>query len=39
VIRRGASDLNESVLTGESVPVEKKEGEELFAGTVNGRAC
>jgi Cd2+/Zn2+-exporting ATPase len=37
VIRRGASDLNESVLTGESVPVEKKEGEELFAGTVNGR--
>ena len=37
VIRRGASDLNESMLTGESVPVEKKEGDELFAGTVNGR--
>ena len=37
VVRRGASDLNESMLTGESVPVEKKEGEELFAGTVNGR--
>jgi len=37
VIRRGASDLDESVLTGESVPVEKKEGEELFAGTANGR--
>jgi Cd2+/Zn2+-exporting ATPase len=37
VIRRGTSDLNESALTGESVPVEKKEGEELFAGTVNGR--
>jgi Cd2+/Zn2+-exporting ATPase len=37
VIRRGASDLNESVLTGESVPVEKMEGEELFAGTLNGR--
>jgi Cd2+/Zn2+-exporting ATPase len=37
VIRRGASDLNESILTGESIPVEKKEGEELFAGTVNGR--
>ena len=37
VIRRGASDLNESMLTGESVPVEKKEGEDLFAGTVNGR--
>ncbi|MFA6147611.1 MAG: cation-translocating P-type ATPase [bacterium] len=37
VIRRGASDLNESMVTGESVPVEKNEGEELFAGTVNGR--
>jgi len=37
VIRRGASDLNESMLTGESVPVDKKEGEELFAGTLNGR--
>jgi len=38
VIRRGASDLNESVLTGESVPVEKNEGDALFAGTVNGRS-
>jgi Cd2+/Zn2+-exporting ATPase len=37
VILRGASDLNESMLTGESVPVEKQEGGELFAGTVNGR--
>ena len=37
VIHRGASDLNESVLTGESIPVEKNEGDELFAGTVNGR--
>ena len=38
VILRGASDLNESVLTGESVPVEKNEGDALFAGTVNGRS-
>jgi Cd2+/Zn2+-exporting ATPase len=37
VLRRGASDLNESLLTGESLPVEKKEGDPLFAGTVNGR--
>ncbi len=37
VVRSGASDLNESLLTGESLPVEKKEGDVLFAGTVNGR--
>ena len=34
---KGVSDLNESVLTGESVPVTKKEGDPLYAGTVNGR--
>jgi Cd2+/Zn2+-exporting ATPase len=34
---RGVSDLNESVLTGESVPVDKQEGDPLYAGTVNGR--
>ncbi len=37
VVRIGASDLNESLLTGESMPVEKGEGDPLFAGTVNGR--
>jgi Cd2+/Zn2+-exporting ATPase len=37
LVRQGASDVNESILTGESAPVEKKEGEELFAGTVNGQ--
>ena len=37
VVRSGASDLNESLLTGESMPVEKSEGDPLFAGTVNGR--
>jgi Cd2+/Zn2+-exporting ATPase len=34
---KGVSDLNEAVLTGESIPVEKGEGDPLFAGTVNGR--
>ncbi|MGE5189209.1 MAG: heavy metal translocating P-type ATPase, partial [Gemmatimonadota bacterium] len=37
VVFKGASDLNESVLTGESVPVDKNEGDPLYAGTVNGR--
>ncbi|MGE5247717.1 MAG: heavy metal translocating P-type ATPase [Verrucomicrobiota bacterium] len=37
VVRSGASDLNEALLTGESLPVEKTEGDALFAGTVNGR--
>jgi len=36
-VYRGASDLNEALLTGESAPVEKKEGDPLYAGTVNGR--
>jgi Zn2+/Cd2+-exporting ATPase len=34
---KGGSDLNEAVLTGESAPVEKQEGDPLYAGTVNGR--
>ena len=36
VIREGRSTLNEAPVTGESVPVEKGTGEEVFAGTVNG---
>ena len=32
---RGESTVDESMLTGESLPVEKKSGDKLFAGTVN----
>ncbi|MDP3957885.1 MAG: heavy metal translocating P-type ATPase, partial [bacterium] len=32
----GESELNESMVTGESKPVHKKEGEAVIAGTVNG---
>ena len=39
VIRDGRSTLNEAPVTGESVPVEKGPGHEVFAGTVNGAAA
>jgi Cu+-exporting ATPase len=35
IIAEGESAVDESSLTGESVPVEKKSGAALFAGTVN----
>ncbi len=37
VVFKGSSDLNEALLTGESIPVDKTEGDSLYAGTVNGR--
>ncbi len=36
VIRDGASTIDESMLTGESVPVEKSAGAEVYGATVNG---
>jgi Cu2+-exporting ATPase len=35
-ILEGKSSIDESMLTGESVPVEKTEGEDLIGGSVNG---
>ncbi|GMB93921.1 Copper-transporting ATPase CopA [Helicobacter heilmannii] len=35
VLIQGASEIDESMLSGESVPVFKKEGAKVFAGTLN----
>ena len=36
VVESGASTLDESMLTGESAPVEKRAGSEVYDGTLNG---
>jgi Cd2+/Zn2+-exporting ATPase len=35
-VKSGASSVNQAPITGESVPVNKEQGADVFAGTING---
>jgi Cd2+/Zn2+-exporting ATPase len=39
VVTAGRSDVNEAPLTGESLPMDKAEGDEVYAGTINGHGA
>ena len=38
-VKAGESHVNQAPVTGESLPVHKQAGDEVFAGTINGRGA
>jgi Cd2+/Zn2+-exporting ATPase len=39
IVATGESSVNQAPVTGESLPVDKAGGDEVFAGTINGRGA
>ena len=39
IVAAGHSDVNEAPVTGESLPVDKAPGDEVYAGSINGRGA
>ena len=39
IVREGYSSVNQASITGESIPVDKSLGDEVFAGTMNGQGA
>jgi len=39
IVSGGHSDVNEAPVTGESLPVDKSPGDEVYAGSINGRGA
>jgi Cd2+/Zn2+-exporting ATPase len=39
LIEAGQSDVNQAPITGESLPIERGPGDEVYAGTINGRGA
>lgn len=38
-VREGSSSVNQASITGESIPVDKSPGDDVFAGTLNGEGA